>query len=433
MTTRDPTADPSSKIQNPKSKIRILYLSQYFPPEVGATQTRAYEMARYLAAQGHRVTMLTEVPNHPSGLIPPAYRGKLWERAPLDGIDVVRLWVWAAPEKGFVTRMRFYLSYMVMAILAGVGLGLRLRRRYDVVYATSPPLFVGLAGAIIAALIRARFVFEVRDLWPESAVALGELNNPRAIRLADAVARLCYRRARRIVAVTRDMVARLEARGLRPGKIVLIPNGANVAQFRPVPAEVRPLRDQLGVGEAFVVLYAGIHGLAQGMESLVETARLLRDEADVRFVFVGAGPKKAAVAALQAQYELDNLLLLPEQPRAAMPAYLTMAGASLVPLRAAQLFEGALPSKMFEAMACGAPVVLSARGEAAAVLAEAQAGLVVPPEDPAALAAAIRYLKDHPDQAAAMGQRGRAFVVREYSRAEQARRLDALLRAVVGR
>ena len=131
---------------NPQPLLRILYLSQYFPPEVGATQTRAYEMARYLAGQGHRVTMLTEVPNHPSGIIPPAYRGKLWERKPLDGIDVVRLWVWAAPEKGFVTRMRFYLSYMVMAILAGGLLGLRLRRRYDVVYATSPPLFVGLAG-----------------------------------------------------------------------------------------------------------------------------------------------------------------------------------------------------------------------------------------------------------------------------------------------
>src|SRR4051794_16706478 len=180
-------------------------------------------MARYLAEQGHRVTMLTEVPNHPSGIIPPAYRGKLWERKPLDGIDVVRLWVWAAPEKGFVTRMRFYLSYMVMATLAGVVLGLRLRRRYDVVYATSPPLFVGLAGAIIAAVLRARFVFEVRDLWPESAVALGELNNRRAVALADAVARLCYRRAHCIVAVTRDMVARLEARGIPPGKIQLIP------------------------------------------------------------------------------------------------------------------------------------------------------------------------------------------------------------------
>ncbi len=417
----------------PPQPLRILYLSQYFPPEVGATQTRAYEMARYLAGQGHRVTMLTEVPNHPSGIIPPAYRGKLWERKPLDGIDVVRLWVWAAPEKGFVTRMRFYLSYMVMAILAGVVLGLRLRRRYDVVYATSPPLFVGLAGVIIAAIIRARFLFEVRDLWPESAVALGELNNRRAVALADGVARLCYRRARGIVAVTRDMVARLEARGIPPDKIRLIPNGANVDQFRPVPAEVWPLREQLGLDEAFVVLYAGIHGLAQGMESLVETARLLRDEPGIRFVFVGAGPKKAAVAALKAQYGLENLVLLPEQPRAAMPAYLTMAGVSLVPLRGAQLFEGALPSKMFEAMACGAPVLLSARGEAATVLHEAQAGLIVPPEDPAALAAAIRYLRDHPAEATVMGQNGRIFVVREYSRAEQARRLERVLRSVLRR
>ena len=419
------------KTQN--SKLNILYLSQYFPPEVGATQTRAYEMARYLAGQGHRVTMLTEVPNHPSGIIPPEYRGKLWERAPLEGIDVVRLWVWAAPEKGFITRIRFYLSYMIMAIVAGFILGLRPRWRYDVVYATSPPLFVGLAGAIIALCIRARFVFEVRDLWPESAVALGELNNWRAAWLAASIARFCYRRARRVVAVTQGIITGLRARGVPARKIVLIPNGANVEQFQPAPAEAAALRARLGLDGKFVVLYAGIHGLAQGMESLVETARRLQDHADIRFVFVGAGPKKAAVERLKAEYGLDNLLLLPEQPRAAMPAYLTMAGASLVPLRAIALFTGALPSKMFEAMACGAPVLLSASGEAAAVLAAAGAGLTVPPEDLVPLTEAILYLKDHPAEAAAMGQRGRAFVVREYSRQEQARRLERLLRAVAGR
>jgi glycosyltransferase involved in cell wall biosynthesis len=422
---------PQPPTQN--AKLKILYLSQYFPPEVGATQTRAYEMARYLAAQGHQVTMLTEVPNHPSGIIPPAYRGKLWERASLDGIDVLRLWVWAAPEKGFITRMRFYLSYMLMAILAGLALGLRPRRRYDVVYATSPPRCVGLAGAMIALVIRARFVFEVRDLWPESAVALGELNNPRAVRLAATVARFCYRRARRVVAVTHGIRTGLEAVGVPSRKIVFIPNGANIDQFHPAPAEAAALRTRLGLDGRFVVLYAGIHGLAQGMESLVETARLLQARDDICFVFVGAGPKKAAIERLKAEHGLDNLLLLPEQPATTMPAYLTMAGASLVPLRAAPLFEGARPSKMFEAMACCAPVVLSARGEAALVLAEAQAGLVVPPEDPAALAEAIRYLQAHPAEARDMGQRGRAFVVRAYSRREQARRLEALLRATARR
>jgi hypothetical protein len=167
--------------------MRVLYLSQYFPPEVGATQTRAHEMACYLVQAGHQVTMLAEIPNHPSGIIPPAYRGKLWERRPLDGIDVIRLWVITSPHKGFRQRMLFYLSYMVMAILAGLVVGLRLRRRYDVIYATSPPLFAGLAGAILSILLRTRLVFEVRDLWPESAVALGELSSPRAIRLAEYV------------------------------------------------------------------------------------------------------------------------------------------------------------------------------------------------------------------------------------------------------
>src|SRR5438309_662511 len=143
--------------------MRVLYFTQYFPPEVGATQTRAAEMSRYLAAQGHKVTIITEVPNHPSGIIPPEYRGRLSERVKEDGVDVLRLWVWASPEKTFKSRMRFYLSYMGMAALAGA----LLRGRYDLVYATSPPLFVAVAGAVVALVRRIPFIFEVRDLWPE--------------------------------------------------------------------------------------------------------------------------------------------------------------------------------------------------------------------------------------------------------------------------
>jgi colanic acid biosynthesis glycosyl transferase WcaI len=414
--------------------MRVLYLSQYFPPEVGATQTRAHEMARYLAAQGHDVTMLAEIPNHPSGLIPPAYRGKLWERRALDGIDVIRLWVITSPHKGFRERMLFYLSYMAMAVLAGLAVGLRVSRRYDVIYATSPPLFVGLAGAILSVLLRTRFVFEVRDLWPESAVALGELSNARAIRLAEYVERFCYRRARVIVVVTRGIVARLHARGIRPGRIVLIPNGANVEQFHPAPEQAAVLRRQLGLGDRFVAVYAGIHGVAQGMETLVEAARLLRDDPGIIFVFVGAGPRKEAVQRLQAEYRLPNLLLLDEQPRDAMAGYLSLAGCAIVPLRDDPLFAGALPSKLFEGLACGTPVILSApAGEASAIVETAGAGCAVPPEDPTALAAAIRHLRDHPADAQAMGQRGRAFVVGHYTRREQAARLETLLHAVVRR
>ena len=187
--------------------MRVLYLSQYFPPEVGATQTRAYEMARHLVTAGHQVTMLTEVPNHPSGIIPSEYRGRLYERSDLEGIDVIRVWVKASPVKTFASRMAFYLTYMVNAILAGLLLA---RGRYDAIYATSPPLFVGGAALVLSYSRRIPLLFEVRDLWPESAVVLGEMTDARAVRLAGKLEEMCYNRARCVVVVTEGIRRRLE-------------------------------------------------------------------------------------------------------------------------------------------------------------------------------------------------------------------------------
>ncbi len=409
--------------------MRILYLSQYFPPEVGATQTRAYEMARYLVKQGHRVTMLTEVPNHPSGIIPPQYRGKLVEFQPLDGIDVVRLWVRASPHKNFARRMAFYLSYSAMATAVAPFL----RGKYDVIYATSPPLFVGLAALAISYLQHIPLVFEVRDIWPESAVILGELHNKRAIALSERLERTCYARASRIVVVTEGIRRRLLERGLPAAKLALIQNGANVAQFRPEPEAAARLRHELGLDGKFVLIYAGVHGLAQGMETLVQAADLLRDDDDVRLLFVGEGPKKEETAALVKQRGLANVMMLGERPREQMPAYLSMADAALVPLKRVALFEGALPSKMFEALACATPIILSVGGEAAAVLGRIGGGLSVTPEDAPAIVAAARWLKAHPEEARAMGERGRAAVIAEYSREAQAGQLESLLREVAGR
>jgi colanic acid biosynthesis glycosyl transferase WcaI len=409
--------------------MRILYLSQYFPPEVGATQTRAYEMARYLAKQGHRVTMLTEVPNHPSGIIPPEYRGKLVEFQPLDGFDVVRLWVMASPRKDFTHRMAFYLSYSAMA----TAIAPFLRGRYDVIYATSPPLFVGLAALAISHLRRIPLLFEVRDIWPESAVLLGELHNKRAIALSERLERACYARARRIVVVTEGIRHRLLERGLPADKLTLIQNGANVAQFRPEPAAAARLRHELGLNGKFVLIYAGVHGLAQGMETLVQVADLLRGDDDMRLLFVGEGPKKEQTAALVRQRGLANVMMLGERPREQMPAYLSMADATLVPLKRVALFEGALPSKMFEALACATPVILSVGGEAAEVLARIGGGLSVTPEDAPAIVAVARWMKAHAVEARAMGERGRAAVIAEYSREAEAGQLEALLRQVVGR
>lgn len=406
--------------------MHILYLSQYFPPEVGATQTRAHEMARGLVQAGHRVTVIAEVPNHPSGIVPPDYRGRWVERSQLDGIDVLRVWVKASPVKTFRSRMAFYLSYMADAALVGA---LKARGPYDVVFATSPPLFVGAAGLALHRLKAAPFVFEVRDLWPESAVALGELSSPRAIAWASRLEELCYNRASRIVVVTEGIRQRLLARGYPAAKLALIPNGANTELFRRQPALGQRFRAEHGLApDAFVAVYAGIHGIAQGLDTLLHAADLLRHQAGIRFVMVGEGPVKAELQRARAGLGLDNVLMLPEQPRAAMPAVLSAADAAVVPLRRLELFQGALPSKMFDAWACGLPLLLSIDGEARRTLEAAQGGLYVPPEDAAALAGAIRALAARPDRGRSLGQNGRRYTEQHHSRQAQARALEELLK-----
>jgi glycosyltransferase involved in cell wall biosynthesis len=405
--------------------MRILYLSQYFPPEAGATQTRAFEMARNLVRLGHAVTMLAEVPNHPSGIIPPAYRGKLYERADLEGIDVIRVWVKASPVKSFANRMLFYLTYMVNATLVGLFLA---GGRYDLIYASSPPLFVGGAALALSRLRRLPLVFEVRDLWPESAVALGEISNPAAVAWATKLEEACYRRARLIVVVTQGILERLQQRGLPAEKLAFVPNGANVDLFQFQPEGRQRLRAELGLQDKFVAIYAGIHGIAQGLETLVEAARQLRDDPSLHLLLVGEGPKKAEITALVAEHGLTNLTLLPEKPRESMPDYLSAADVAIVPLRNVELFKGALPSKMFDAWACERPVLLSSlEGEARQVVEAAGGGLCLPPEDPAALARALLQLKNDPVANAIMGRQGRAHTIAHYSRQALAEKLAGLL------
>ena len=404
--------------------MRILYLSQYFPPEVGATQTRAHEMARHLVRMGHHVTVLAEFPNHPRGIIPEHYRGRFWEKDRLDGIEVIRTWVYARSQKTFRTRILFYLSFMVSALLAG----LFLRGRYDVVYATSPPFFVGLTGLLLSRFKNAEFIFEVRDLWPRSAVELGELRNRFFIKLSEKLETLYYRHAARIVVVTAGIRRILTGRGIPEGKLVLITNGTTTELFR-YTGDAK--KREWGLGGKFVVLYAGIFGLAQGLERLCELAELLKPEEGIHFVFVGEGPLKPRVERLQQERNLHNLTLLDEVPREVIPEYISASDACLVPLQKNPLFLGALPSKMFDYLACERPVILSVDGEARKVLEECGGGLYAEPENIYAMAQAILKLKAAPAIALKMGKSGRAFVEKYYSRRGKAEELERLLREVV--
>lgn len=408
--------------------MRILYLSQYFPPEAGATQTRAYETARNLVRLGHFVTMISEVPNHPSGIIPPDYRGKAFERDRLEGIDVVRLWVITSPVKDFRHRMLFYLSFMVNATLGGVFLA---NGHYDLIYASSPPLFVGGAALALSRLKRCPLVFEVRDLWPESAVALGELSNTNAIAMATKLEEACYRRARKIIVVTQGIYQRIRERGIPVEKLVLIPNGANVELFRFNPEGRHRIRKDLNLEGKFVAVYAGIHGIAQGLETVVEAAQMLQNVPDVFFLLIGSGPVKDELAKAVKQRGLTNLMMLDEQPRPAIPDYLSAADVALIPLRKIELFTGALPSKMFDAWACSRPVVLSVDGEARQVMEQAGGGIFVPPEDSIRMQAAILDLMNDPAKRERMGQNGRTFTELNYSRRALAEKLAANLEELI--
>jgi glycosyltransferase involved in cell wall biosynthesis len=404
--------------------MRILYLSQYFPPEAGATQTRAYEMAHNWVLLGHSVTMLTEFPNHPSGVIPPQYKGKFIERTVMDGIEIIRVSVKASPVKNFRNRMLFYLSYMFNAILAGIFLA---HERYHLLYASSPPLFVGGAAFVLSYIKHLPLIFEVRDLWPESAVAIGELSNPRVISLATKLEEMCYHGAKLVVVVTQGIYNRLLQRGISPEKLIVVRNGANIDMFTYIKSERERIRREMGLEDKFIAIYAGIHGLAQGLETIIDTARVLQGNPRIHFLLVGDGPKKQEILALAKDNNLLNLTFVPEKPRELMPAYLSASDIALVPLRKAEIFKGAFPSKIFDAWACERPVLVSIDGEARQVVEAVNGGVYIAPEDTQAMAETLINLLDSPKELDAMGKNGREYTLQNHSRKVLAEKLISYL------
>lgn len=407
--------------------MKILYLTQYFPPDKGAGQIRAWEMARNLTRLGHRVTVLTEFPNHPLGVVPARYRGELFRREMCNGIEVIRSYVKASPKKDFFSRLVFYLSFMITTVMAA----LKLRRKYDLVYGTSSPLFVGLAGYLISRLKGISFVFEVRDIWPEAAVVVGELRNKLLIRLACSVERLCYQKSSKVVVVTEGYRRNLLDRDVDPQKVDVVYNGANTDLFKPM-AENQDRRAMQDYQGKFLVVYAGNFGLIHGMNHLVEVCRILASTEGIQFLFIGEGPMKVEVIRLRDRHGLSNLVIMDDVPTNELVSYLHLADVCLVPTMKSELTSLILPVKMFDAWACGKPIILSVDGEAKAHLQRAKAGIWVEPEDSEGIAAAIRYLQDNPQLCEEYGRNGRQYVEKHFTRRAQAEKLERVLLELVG-
>jgi len=398
--------------------VKILYLSQYFPPEMGAPSARVHELSREWARLGHQVTVLTGFPNHPTGVVPPEYRGELFRRERIDGITVLRAPIYAAANKGLLRRALNYFSYFAGASLVGPFAA----EKPDVVIATSPQFLTGLAGLWLSLLKQAPFVFEVRDLWPRSIVAVGALRaGSLAVRALEQLEQLLYARADRIVVVSEPFVDEIAAHGVPREKIRVLTNGVDLELFAPRPRA--QARRELGLPEqGFLVSYVGTHGLAHGLGTLIETARLLPE---VAFLLVGEGAEKEMLRARARG--LANLTFWDQRSRAEVARILAASDLSLVMLRNEPLFRTVLPSKLFEIMGAGRAIVSTVDGEARKLVEEAGAGLFSPPEDADALARLLRELSADPARLTALGTSGRAFAEAHYSRPALARRYLALL------
>ena len=403
--------------------MRILFFSHYFPPEANAPATRTFEHCRAWARAGQDVTVVTCAPNHPRGQVYPGYRNRLWQTETREGVKVVRLWTFIAANEGFVLRTLTYFSYFVASVLA-----LPFLPKTDVVISTSPQFFCGLVGMVAKLVKRAPWVLEIRDLWPESIVAVGAMKPSPAIRFLEWLESFAYRRADVIVSVTESFVAHIRARGGR--KIEVIKNGVDFDLFAQNGGGDEVKR-RYGFSDRYVASYVGTVGMAHGLDTALEAARLLHDDARFAILIVGDGAEKKNLEARAAELGLDNLRFTGQLPKSEMPAVWDATDASVILLRKSDTFTKVIPSKMFEAMAMERPIILGVEGEAKRLLDAAEAGIAITPESSAELAAAIRRLADDHELVARASRRGGEFVRANFNRAELAGRFLDLLATTI--
>jgi glycosyltransferase involved in cell wall biosynthesis len=398
---------------------------------MGAPAARAVELARHWSRLGHHVTVLTGFPNHPTGFVPPDWRPRLRRRVyreTVDGVKVVRTWLLPYPNRKAYERMLNYSSFCVSAALRGLEI-----ERPEVVIATSPQLLVGAAGWWIARWKRVPFVFEVRDLWPESLAAVGMgQENSGLHRVLGGIAGFLYRHSQKIVVVTPAFKEHLIRHwAVPPEKIAVVENGVETDLF--APENVDPgLRKELGIENRFVACYVGTMGLAHGLDTLVEAAeKLQRSCPDAMFLLVGEGADKERVRALAVTRGLRNLLFVDQQPRERIPAFINASDVCLVLLKKTELFKTVIPTKMLEFLSCAKPVILGVEGQARQLMEAARGGIAIEPENTDALVRAMERLENAQEEREAMGRSGRTYVLERCSRGSTAKAYLEVLETVV--
>jgi colanic acid biosynthesis glycosyl transferase WcaI len=407
--------------------MRILFISHYFPPEVNAPASRTHEHCREWVRLGHDVTVITGVPNHPRGELYEGYENRLIQEERVDGIRVIRTWMFLSANEGFAGRIANYVLFAAAAVLACFR-----TERPDVVIATSPQFFAGFAGMVVSRLRGAPFVLEVRDLWPESIAQLGQMQPGLLLRSLEWLETVLYRSAAGIVVNTRAFTDHIAARGVPRERMELVYNGIDPALFRPQPRDDALLRKH-GLEDKFLVAYIGTLGLAHGVDTLLETADRLSDQPDLHFLIIGDGASRSDLESMAKARGLSNVTLLGQRPRNEIPSWIASIDLLVVLLRDLSIFTSVIPSKVFEFCAQERPVVVSTpKGEIRSLIEGASAGYSIDPERPEALVDTIEQCRKAPEETAAMARRGREWVEAGFVRDALARRMLSFIERVVG-
>jgi glycosyltransferase involved in cell wall biosynthesis len=392
--------------------MRILFFSHYFPPESNAPASRTYENCKLWVHAGHEVTVITCAPNCPEGKVYDGYKNELYAREVVDGIDVRRVWTYIAANEGTVRRIFNYVSYMVSAFLCSF-----LVKRPDIVIATSPQFFCGWAGVLSRFFRRVPFILEIRDLWPESIVAVGAMRVSRLVRVLEWLEKIMYASADHIVTVGDGYRRRLLEKGVLTERVSVIMNGVSRDLFTPCAPD-EALKQQLGVAGKFVCGYTGTIGMACGLEIVLEAAHKLKERGikDIVLMLVGDGASRKSLEKQAHERALDNVIFTGRQPKEKMPEFLSISDVCLVHLRKSDLFTTVMPSKIFEMAGMARPIINGVAGFAAEFIDKAGAGINIEPENSEQLIEALLKLREDPELRETLGHAGREYVLRHFDR-----------------
>ena len=392
--------------------MKILLIHQAFAALDEAGGTRHHELARYLVQKGHKVTVIASPVSYLTG----TDSGK--QQQVIDGVVIRRAYTYNALHRSFVHRVFSFFSFMVSSFLAGLS-----EKEVDVIWGTSPPIFQGFSAWLLSRLKSIPFLFEVRDLWPDFAIAVGVLKNPILIKMSFWLEKFLYRNADRVLVNSPGYVNHVGERGAR--LVELIPNGADPAMFYP-EQHGETFRSVNGLQNDFIILYAGAHGMSNDLHILLESAKILEDNPKIRFVFLGDGKEKANLQKSASDSSLKNVLFLPSVPKNEMAEALSASDACIAILKPLTEYKTTFPNKVFDYMAAGRPVILAIEGVIRDVVEEADCGVYPKPGDSQDLANAIQFLEADREHAAILGRKGREFLVSHYSREMLAEKLELM-------